>query len=156
MLTKDSLGAVLRVLRSVRNLKVDDFVGRVDPTHVNNLENGKYSASIDTLESLADVLNVHPLSLLLLSSSLGKDETPEDLLAEIKQELRQLRNLGVVDAFNAQFVDGKLAVRKAGHQVSEERVAAVLACKAKGMSPGETARELGIPGTTVRRDWLKG
>lgn len=155
MLTRDSLAGVIRVLRNVRQLKVDDFAGYVDPKHVNNLENGKSSVSLETLEATAKVLNVSPLSLLILSKSLGNGQPSDELIVELKNEVRELTNLGVANAFTNQFHEGKLKPRSPGAKVSEDKLSSVRECKAQGLTQSQTAKQLGIPGSTVRRYWLK-
>lgn len=93
MLVRDSLAAVLRVARRTRDLKAEDFSGGIDPTHVNNLENGKVSVTLETLESVATVLDVRAISLLVLAASLREKVSPTDLLAEVKKELRAFSSL---------------------------------------------------------------
>lgn len=157
MPNRDSLAAVLRLVRKARKLGVDEFAGAIDPRHMNNLEAGRTDPRLETIEAIANVLNVSPASLLILSSSLGTAVNPSDRLIEIRDELRQLEILGVNEASFAQmFDDGKLISKPAGAQVNSERLASVLECKGKGMSPSETAKKLGIAVTTVRRYWLKG
>jgi transcriptional regulator with XRE-family HTH domain len=156
MLTRDSLGAVLRILRSARKLKVDDFADCIDPKHVNNLENGKSSVTLETLESVAHVLTVNPLSLLILSASLRDGRSPEELLIELKEDVRELRALGVNDGFSGQFEDGKLTVRRPGTQIDQQKLTAIIACKVEGMTQSEAAKKLGIPLSTIRRYWVKG
>lgn len=154
--SRDSLAAVLRVLRRARERKAEHFSEGINPTHVANLENGKVSVTLDTLEAVANVLNVKPVTLLVLSTALRNDVRSDSVLREIELELKELASLGVVGALSNEFEDGKLRSRPSGAQVSHERLDAVLACKASGLSQKETAQKLGIPSSTVQRYWQKG
>lgn len=153
--TRDSLAAVIRVLRSARTLSVDDFASSVDPKHINNLENGKVSPTIEMLEAVAEVLNVSPIALLLLSSTVRDGRTPEQTLKDLREEVRHLTKTGMANQFPAQFSGGKLVSRARGARVNQENLAAVLTCKSRGLTPSEAAKKLGMPVTTVRRYWLQ-
>jgi transcriptional regulator with XRE-family HTH domain len=156
MRTRDSLAAVLRLARSARRLKVDDFALAVDPRHIQYLETGKVTTTLETLEAVAKVLDVNPISLLVLASSLGTNTSPNDLVKQILADVDQLAALDVnSESFAAQFLDGQLVSRPAGAQVNQKKLAAVLACKNAGMTMGETAKKLEMPATTVRRYWSK-
>lgn len=157
MRTRDSLAAVLRLARSARKLKVDDFASAVDPRHMQYLETGRVTTTLETLEAVAKVLDVNPISLLVLSSSLGTGTSLDDLIKQILADIHNLSALDVnADSFAAQFLDGHLAPRPAGAQVNQEKLSAVLECKAQGMSISQAAKKLGMPATTVRRYWSKG
>lgn len=154
--SKDSLAAVLRVLRRARERKAEHFSEGINPTHIANLENGKVSVTLDTLEAVAAVLNVKPVTLLVLATGLRTDVPSDSVLREIELELEELASLGVVGALANEFEDGKLRSRPSGAQVSQARLEAVLACKASGLTQKETAKKLGIPSSTVQRYWQKG
>lgn len=156
MRTRESLAAVLRLVRSARKLKVEDFAAAVDPRHIQFLEAGNVTTKLDTLEAVADVLGVNPLSLLVLSSSFGANSSPVELMKQILAEVDDLAAMGVnAESLAGQFQDGQLISRPAGAQVNQEKLAAVLSCKDQGMTMSETANKLGMPATTVRRYWLK-
>ncbi|MBK4992374.1 helix-turn-helix transcriptional regulator [Pseudomonas sp. S37] len=155
MQAKESLAAVLRAMRLARGLKAEDFSSRIDPKHVNNLENAKVTPSMDTLEAAASILGVRAMSLLLLETSLRENVTPQDLLRELSDQVEELSTLGIITSAMAQLENGKLIARRSGAQVSQGRLTAVLACKALGMTQVETARKLGVPTTTVNRYWHK-
>lgn len=150
---RDSLAAVLRLVRSARGLSKDDFQGRIDPKHVYNLENAKSSVTLETLETLASTLQVDPLTLLTLAASLDRNQTHEDLLKHLGKEAMQLSDLGVAAKWSSQFKDGVLLPLPAGKRTSPERIDAILACRARGMTQKETATELGIPASSVNRIW---
>jgi transcriptional regulator with XRE-family HTH domain len=157
MLTIDSLAAVLRLVRDARGLRIEDFAGTVEPRHVQSLEAGRLTTtSLASLEGVAKVLGVNPITLLVLSSGFGADGSPADVLKEIQHDIKALDALKVnAESFSRQFQGGQLVSRPAGVQVNQEKLAAVLLCKDQGMSISETAKKLGMPATTVRRYWLK-
>ncbi|MEG8293051.1 MULTISPECIES: helix-turn-helix domain-containing protein [Pseudomonas] len=155
MLARDSLAAVLRVLRRARDLKAEDFSTGIDPTHVNNLENGKVSVSLETLESVAKILDLRTVSLLVLATSLREKISPHELLAEVKTEVREFSSPRFLADFASQIENGELVRRPSGAQVSQKKLAAVRECKVAGMTQRETVIKLGLPASTVQRYWHK-
>lgn len=155
MQAKESLAAVLRATRLARGLKAEDFSARIDPTHVNNLENAKVNLTLETLEAVSDVMGVSSVALLVLAASLREETPPQSFLKQLSQEVEELSALGVFDSSCNQIENGQLVKRPSGAQISEERLAAVLECKASGMTQRETAQKLGLPATTVHRYWHK-
>jgi transcriptional regulator with XRE-family HTH domain len=153
--SRDSLAAVLRVLRRARKLKAEHFSAGINPTHVANLENGNVSVTIETLEAVANVLNVKPISLLVLATGLRTSLSADDVIQEVRSEIERLYELGLVGEFVNEFEDGYLKSRPSGAQVALGRLEAVRRCKASGMTQKQTAQELGVPTSTVQRDWQK-
>ncbi|MEB0046841.1 MULTISPECIES: helix-turn-helix domain-containing protein [unclassified Pseudomonas] len=150
---RDSLAAVLRLVRSARGLSKDDFHGQLDPKHVYNLENAKTSVTLETLQILASTLKVDPLALLTLAASLDRKQTHDELLEHLSKEVRMLSDLGVVADWPSQFENGALLSMRAGTRTPPEKIEAVLICRARGMTQKQTATELGIPSSTVNRIW---
>ena len=64
---ENPFGAALRKLRLARGLSQQDFVTVVSREHISRLERGVSQPNLDVVEGLANVLGVHPLSLLALS-----------------------------------------------------------------------------------------
>lgn len=155
MLARDSLAAVLRVVRQTRGLKAEDFSASIDPTHINNLENGKVSVTLETLQSVSAVLEIRAISLLVLAASVHEEVSPTELLAEVKRELRDFSTPKILADFAKQIENGELIRRPSGAQVSQEKLAAVRECKGAGMTQAETVSKLGLPASTVQRYWHK-
>lgn len=153
--SRDSLAAVLRVVRRARKLKAEQLSEGITATHVANLENGKVSVTLETLEAVATMLNVKPITLLALAAGLRTETPYEVVLRDIKSEIEQLTAMGVLEALPQEFEAGRLKSRPSGAQVSQKRLAAVLECKAGGLTQKETAQKLGIPTSTVQRHWQK-
>lgn len=153
MKSRDALAAVLRVVRRARKLKAEQFSDGVTSTHVANLENGKVSVTLETLEAVANVLNVRPITLLVLATGLRTNTPYGLLLREVETEIEQLSYSGLVEEFLQEFEGDCLKSRPSGAQVSQQRLAAVLKCKAAGMTQKDTAKTLKIPTSTVQRYW---
>ena len=63
----NNLPAALRLLRDRRGLTQEDFSLVSSRTYVSGLERGMKSPTLNKIEQIASVLNVHPLTLLALS-----------------------------------------------------------------------------------------
>jgi transcriptional regulator with XRE-family HTH domain len=88
---KNSLGIALKKIRQAKNLSQEEFSEVSSRTYVSTLERGLYSPTIDKLEDLAKVLEIHPLTLL--ASAYLQKETSVNislLLMRVKDELEHL------------------------------------------------------------------
>ncbi|MBC3495711.1 XRE family transcriptional regulator [Pseudomonas sp. SWRI100] len=150
---RESLAAVLRLVRASRGLSKDDFQGLIDPKHVYNLETAKSGVTLDTLEAIASVLQVDALTLLTVAASLERGQSHKDLLAHLKDDGQQLAELGVLAKWHGEFEDGSLVATKPGRRTPPETVEAILACQAQMMSQKETAEATGVSAATVSRIW---
>lgn len=74
-----------------RGLSQEDFGFVSSRTYVSSLERGSYSPTLNKIDELAEVLNVHPLVLLTLtySKSITKDDV-QSLLAELEAEFKAI------------------------------------------------------------------
>lgn len=150
---RESLAAVLRLVRASRGLSKDDFQGLVDPKHVYNLETAKSGVTLDTLEAIASVLQVDALTLLTVAASLERGQSHKDLLVHLEDDGHQLAELGVLARWNGEFEDGLLVTTKPGRRTPPETVEAILACRGQMMSQKETAEATGVSASTVSRIW---
>ena len=150
------LAAVLRLLRSSRGLSQEDFQGVIETRHIHNLEHGKSSVTLDTLEKLAAVLEVDPVALLAIASSYERGMTAKDYVKQIASEVTKLEKLGVIDKMLGEFEDGQLVTLQPGKRSSTENRTAILNCKAEGRSQKETSELLGLAKSTVSRVWNQG
>jgi len=153
MSLRDSLAAVLRLVRALQGVSKDDFHGQLDPKHVYNVENAKVSVTLETLEIIASTLKVDPLTLLTLAASLDRNQSHEELLRCLSHEGERLIELGIAENWSRQFKNGALQSMPAGRRTSPEKIKAIVACRARGMTQKETATQLGIPSSTVNRIW---
>ncbi|MCK5921298.1 MAG: helix-turn-helix transcriptional regulator, partial [Methylococcales bacterium] len=62
---KRAFGLALKQLRSERNLSQEDFSDISSRTYLSTLERGLKSPTLEKVDELASVLEVHPLTLLV-------------------------------------------------------------------------------------------
>jgi transcriptional regulator with XRE-family HTH domain len=86
---KQSFGQALRMLRTSRHLTQEDFSQVSSRTYLSTLERGLKSPTLEKLECLASVIDVHPVTLLAYSYLLTGEISPDDLLAQIRDELSE-------------------------------------------------------------------
>lgn len=150
---KESLAAVLRLVRASRGLSKDDFQGVVDSKHIYNIENARSSVTLDTLEALSTTLEIDFLTLLTLAASLDRGESHHMLLQHLGAQGEHLAKLGVIAKWPSEFQDGELLPMEAGRRTPLKKVEAVIACRELGMTQKATAEEVGISRATVSRIW---
>lgn len=81
MTSKEAFGAALRELRIKKGLTQEDFAVVSSRTYLSMLERGHKSPTIDKINDLAGVLNVHPLALLAIYySKMDASTSIKDLL----------------------------------------------------------------------------
>lgn len=86
---KRAIGTSIKSFRLKREIS-QESLGPSQP-YISNLEAGRGSASLDKIEQMADVLGVHPISIIIagyLTSSEGADK--EQLLERIRIELAEI------------------------------------------------------------------
>lgn len=150
---RESLAAVLRLVRISRGLSKDDFQGLVDPKHVYNLETARSGVTLDTLETVASVLQVDALTLLTVAASLERNQSHSELLMHLQLDAQRLGELGVIARWPGEFQDGSLVKTKPGRRTPPDTVEAILDCRDRGLSQKETADEVGVHRSTVGRIW---
>ncbi|MFZ6045803.1 helix-turn-helix domain-containing protein [Pseudomonas sp. CR3202] len=85
----DAFGKALRDLRLGANLAQTDFPPKVSREYVSLLERGVRSPSLETIDDLAGVIGVHPLTLVLQCYLTREPETNvKQLLDEVQREIR--------------------------------------------------------------------
>jgi transcriptional regulator with XRE-family HTH domain len=86
---KRAIGISVRSYRLKRDIPQENL-GPSQP-YISNIEAGRGSASIDKIEQMADVLGVHPMSIIFagyLTSSEGANK--EQLFERIRGELAEI------------------------------------------------------------------
>lgn len=86
---KKAFGEALRKIRTYRELTQEDFSEISSRTYLSALERGGYSPTIEKLDAIASVLEVHPLTVLA-ACYLNADpcSDAEGLLFRVAIELR--------------------------------------------------------------------
>lgn len=150
---KESLAAVVRLVRRSRGLTKDDLQGVLDQKHMYNIENARSSVTLDTLEELASALEIDALTLLTVAASLHRGQSHQQLLKRLGEQGSELDALGIMEKWPKEFQDGRLVPMQAGRRTPLPKIQAIKACRERGMSQKETAQELGISTATVSRNW---
>ena len=89
-LHRNDFATALKKVRNSRGLSQLDFSLASSRTHVSALERGIKKPALDTVEELAEVLDIHPLSLLALAYlKKSSFEEAEILLTRVKAELSE-------------------------------------------------------------------
>ncbi|MDU4058629.1 MAG: helix-turn-helix domain-containing protein [Pseudomonas oryzihabitans] len=137
----------LRLLRARKGLNQSDVASALDASHISRLENARSGVTLDTSESLAQTLKLHPLSLLVMAYAVKEKMTPGDALRVVTNELTSLSYLDVKLADEIPAPQHPLLAQGAKTRQ------AVQALKAQGVKKAEIAGRLGVSGATVRRYW---
>ncbi len=87
---RQALGSSLRKIRKARGLSQESFADVSGRAHISELERGVIGITVEKLIELAEVMDVHPLTLLLDSFSRYEDESPARLLKQIAKELKRV------------------------------------------------------------------
>jgi transcriptional regulator with XRE-family HTH domain len=86
-----SFSRALRAVRTARGLPQEAFDQVSSRTYVSTLERGLKEPTLSKVSALADVCEVHPLTLLLLSfCNTTKASEVDRLLLQVKQEFESL------------------------------------------------------------------
>lgn len=90
---KRAFGLALKQLRSERNLSQEDFSDISSRTYLSTLERGLKSPTLEKVDELASVLEVHPLTLLvggylLKDSPIALDELFRRIRAELPSQMK--------------------------------------------------------------------
>lgn len=85
---KQSFGVALRQLRNKRNLSQEDFSDISSRTYMSSLERGLKSPTIDKIQQISDVLEIHPVSIMVATYlAANPGTTIEALFERVKSDL---------------------------------------------------------------------
>ncbi|WP_042955658.1 helix-turn-helix domain-containing protein [Pseudomonas sp. G5(2012)] len=87
---KSAFGRVLHWVRVKRKLTQEDFATVSSRTYISTLERGRYVPTIEKLDSISSVLDVHPVTLLIGSYALKENRSVAELLKQVSLEAEQL------------------------------------------------------------------
>lgn len=90
MPTEYSIANALKVARKSRGLSQDAFSAVSSRTYMSTLERDLKSPTISKLIELCNVMNVHPLTLVLLAYSNEASPKTEKLLLRVQQEFAEI------------------------------------------------------------------
>lgn len=154
MPSRSTLAAILRSIRTARGLSQEQLGGAVEARHLHNVEHAKTNITLDMLERISARLEVDPIALLAMASIYERQESLTSFNARLLAEMNKLEALGVLSGLPSHFEGGGLVTGKAGKRpIPVERIQAVLACKAEGMTQKQTSLKLGMAASTVHKIW---
>jgi transcriptional regulator with XRE-family HTH domain len=87
---KLGLAAALKTVRKARGLSQEAFSDVSSRTYMSSLERGLKSPTLSKLTALCQVMEVHPLTLLILAYAGNSTRKVDDLLASVRQELQEM------------------------------------------------------------------
>lgn len=85
---RQALAVAIKSVRKTRNLTQEDFEIVSSRTYLSALERGLKSPTLDKLQELARVMNVHPASLVLLAYAVSSDDG-DAVIDEVVDEARR-------------------------------------------------------------------
>lgn len=90
---QDRFAKALKKARKARGLTQEDFSTLSSRTYVSTLERGMKSPTLSKINELAEILNIHPLTLLVLAYAPSADPAKVDaLLRQIERESRTINS----------------------------------------------------------------
>lgn len=79
-----------------RGCTQEDFSVVSSRTYVGTLERGRYSPTLEKLDDLASVMDVHPITLLVGSYALKDNRPVDEILSAVRDEITKLQmELGI-------------------------------------------------------------
>ena len=84
---KHSLATAIRTIRKARGLSQEAFSDVSSRTYMSSLERDLKSPTMHKLTELCEVMDVHPLTLLMLAYAGDSTRKADQLLAQVRQEL---------------------------------------------------------------------
>lgn len=86
---KQAMGAVIKSARLKRNVAQESM--GASQSYISALENGKWSASLDKIEQMANALGMHPASIILAGYLTADNVVDvEESIARIRAEVDEI------------------------------------------------------------------
>jgi transcriptional regulator with XRE-family HTH domain len=85
---REAFAQALSTIRHHQGLTQEHFAGISSRTYLSTLERAMKSPTLEKINSLASVLDTHPLTLLALCFTIRDGINPKDLLTVVKDELK--------------------------------------------------------------------
>lgn len=84
------MAQALKTVRKARGLSQEAFSDVSSRTYMSTLERDLKSPTISKLAELCEVMEVHPLTLLTLAYAGDSTRKTDQLLAQVRQELKEI------------------------------------------------------------------
>ena len=88
MAEKHTISEALKTIRKARGLSQEAFSDVSSRTYMSSLERDLKSPTLNKLAELCEVMEIHPLTLLTLAYASNDAHQAEQLLAQVRQELK--------------------------------------------------------------------
>lgn len=137
----------VRFLRSHKGLSQQELGKGLDRTHISRLETGRHNPTIESSESVAQSMDVDPLSLLVVAYAIKRGATPREILEQLSSEL------GSHTLLDQHIADDVPVPPHPQITKAAETHAAVQALKEQGFTRVEAAQALGVSRSTANRNW---
>jgi transcriptional regulator with XRE-family HTH domain len=152
MLTQ-SLAVVLRALRKTRELTQERLPS--SRSYAFALEAGTpKNISLGKLRELSKSLEITPLALMVLCESIESGQDFLDVIGKLKEELRQLRSIGLDEEIREEQLSSSLVSKAKAREIADSKRLAVKRLKEEGKSRKEVSEALGISKSSVQRFWV--
>ncbi|MCX2864164.1 helix-turn-helix transcriptional regulator [Paucibacter sp. PLA-PC-4] len=89
---KHTLAQALKTIRKARGLSQEAFSDVSSRTYMSSLERDLKSPTLSKLAELCEVMEVHPLTLLTLAYAGDSERKADQVLAQVRKELDELKN----------------------------------------------------------------
>lgn len=142
-----AFSSALRLFRSRKGLSQLDLGKGLDRSHISRLESGRHSPTLEASESVAQSMDVDPLSLLIVTYAIKQGATPREILERVSDELGSQALLDQVMS-----VDIPAPAHPQSAKALKTNIA-VQALKSRGLSREQIAQELGVSRSSVNRHW---
>lgn len=94
MAAGNSLAKALKTVRKARGLSQEAFSDVSSRTYMSTLERDLKSPTLSKLADLCEVMEIHPLTLLMLAYAGDSPGKADELLAQVRQELDEIKKAG--------------------------------------------------------------
>src|SRR5690606_22533894 len=111
-------------------LSQEQLSGANEARHTHNLENAKASATIDTLEVIAQRLGHDPVALLAYASHVERAGSLDQYMEYLRHELLRIAELGIDAQIDQHYQESELITHKPGRRTDPMKVEAVLHARA--------------------------
>ena len=88
---KHTLAQALKTIRKARGLSQEAFSDVSSRTYMSSLERDLKSPTLSKLAELCEVMEVHPLTLLTLAYAGDSERKADQVLAQVRKELDELK-----------------------------------------------------------------
>ncbi|GAB0153349.1 helix-turn-helix domain-containing protein [Marinobacterium sp. BA1] len=85
-----SLAKALKAVRKARGLSQEAFSDVSSRTYLSTLERDLKSPTLSKLAELCEVMDIHPLTLLMLAYAGDSEAQADQLLAQVQKELQEI------------------------------------------------------------------